>query len=186
MSAIPQFDHAFMHVVGVEGRYSNDPADSGGATMYGITERVARAYGYKGAMSAMPLDIAKVIYRARYWEPLKLNIIGLQAPKLAYELFDSGVNCGIGNAGKWFQRALNGLNLGASIYADMRVDGIVGEVTIAAWLSLVKRRGITQAETAVRRLCDCQQGVYYLELVERREKDERFLAGWSLNRLGGE
>ena len=37
-------------VIDREGRYVNHPADRGGATCWGITEAVARAEGYVGAM----------------------------------------------------------------------------------------------------------------------------------------
>jgi lysozyme family protein len=68
---VSNFDDAFIKVIGIEGRYSNNPTDSGGATMYGITEAVARAYGYTGRMQDMPLGIAKEIYRQRYWDKLR-------------------------------------------------------------------------------------------------------------------
>ena len=35
-----------------EGAYSDHPADRGGPTRWGITEQVARAYGYYGSTSA--------------------------------------------------------------------------------------------------------------------------------------
>jgi len=37
-------------IIDVEGGYVNDPSGSGGETNFGITEAVARAYGYAGAM----------------------------------------------------------------------------------------------------------------------------------------
>lgn len=178
------FDSAFEHVVGIEGRYSNDPSDSGGATMFGITERVARAHGYEGRMWDMPLAFAKSVYKSSYWDLLKLDSIGFRAPKLAAELFDSAVNVGVVRAGQWLQRALNGLNLEGTLYADMAVDGHIGPVTLASFDALWTRRG-GNAEIVLRRLCDCQQGEFYLHLAEVREKDEKFLFGWILNRVGG-
>jgi len=33
------------------------------------------------------------------------------------------------------------------------------------------------------RALNCLQGAYYIELAERREKDERFVYGWLKNRV---
>ena len=46
-----------------EGGYVNHPADRGGPTCFGITEAVARAHGYRGAMRQLPRDEAVAIYR---------------------------------------------------------------------------------------------------------------------------
>lgn len=56
------FEKAFNHTVGVEGGYSDHPSDRGGKTMFGITEAVARSYGYSGDMRSMPISTAKDIY----------------------------------------------------------------------------------------------------------------------------
>src|SRR5690349_1456205 len=45
-----------------EGGYVNHPADKGGPTCFGITEAVARAHGYRGAMRDLPRDEAVGIY----------------------------------------------------------------------------------------------------------------------------
>src|SRR5690625_2810903 len=53
-------------IIRVEGAYSNNPADKGGETMYGITVSVARANGYSGPMANMPRAVAERLYRDRY------------------------------------------------------------------------------------------------------------------------
>lgn len=179
------FDHAFERVIGVEGRYSNNPADSGGETMFGITAAVARANGYAGPMRSMPIDFAKKVYRSEYWDALRLDAIADIAPRLAHELFDTAVNCGVGVAGRFLQRALNGLNLRGTLFADIAEDGRVGPVTLEAIRALGTRRGARDAETALLRLCDGQQVARYLDLTRARDKDEAFLFGWIINRTGG-
>src|SRR3546814_16009430 len=54
-------------VIDREGRYVNHPADRGGATCWGITEAVARAEGYAGAMRDLPRADAASLYRRLYW-----------------------------------------------------------------------------------------------------------------------
>ncbi|MEN9903419.1 MAG: Bordetella virus, partial [Pseudomonadota bacterium] len=66
------FDAAIADLLGIEGGFSDDPADSGGATRYGITEAVARRHGYTGPMREMPSDLARAIYRADYWDAQQL------------------------------------------------------------------------------------------------------------------
>jgi lysozyme family protein len=53
-------------VIEREGGYSNNPNDSGGETMWGVTIRVARANGYAGPMKDMPREVAKNIYFSQY------------------------------------------------------------------------------------------------------------------------
>lgn len=176
------FDAAFQRVVGVEGDFSDDPADSGGATRFGITEEVARANGYTGPMKSLPFSTAKAIYRSQYWDALRLESVSLVAPEIAEELFDTAVNCGIGVAGRFLQRSLNVLNAGGTKFADLNVDGVVGPVTVArlkSYLDWRKREGETVMLTALNSL----QGERYIALAEARPKDERFVYGWLLNRV---
>src|SRR3546814_17123188 len=64
----------------------DDPADRGGATRWGITERVARQHGYAGAMRAFPRDEAAAIYRRLYWLRPRFDAVAARAPALAAEL----------------------------------------------------------------------------------------------------
>lgn len=177
------FVESFARVIGIEGRYSNDPADSGGETMYGITVRTARAYGYQGPMALMPLSVAHSIYREVYWDRLRLDqVAALAGARVADELFDSAVNCGTETAGKWLQRCVNVLNQNATWWADIPVDGAVGRLTIDALTAFVARRG-REGCTVLLRMLNALQGAHYIALAEARQKDEKFVYGWVLNRV---
>jgi len=96
------FDAAFTALELHEGGYSNNPADPGGETMYGITARVARKHGYAGAMRDLPLDLAKSIAKAEYWD----SVAGDELPdKLDFTVFDAAYNSGPERAEKWLGQA---------------------------------------------------------------------------------
>ena len=109
------FNRAFDLLITHEGGFSNHPDDPGGATMYGVTEVVARAEGYTGPMRELTLDFAKQVYRKRYWDACRCD----QMPDvLRYPLFDAAVNSGPGQAIKWLQAAVG-----------VKADGTIGPVT---------------------------------------------------------
>jgi lysozyme family protein len=116
------YDEALARLLVHEGGYTNHPADPGGPTNFGITLADARAYWKRDASAAdvraMPLAVAKTIYRTRYWAALCCD----QLPAgVDYAVFDYGVNSGIGRASKVLQRIL-----------DVPPDGRIGARTIAA------------------------------------------------------
>ncbi|MDQ3139994.1 MAG: hypothetical protein M3Q15_04650, partial [Pseudomonadota bacterium] len=163
--------------------YSDHPADTGGATRYGITEAVARAHGFRGGMRAFPRDEAATIYRRIYWLRPGFDRIADHAPRVAEEMFDTGVNMGPAVAAGFLQRALNALNRGAADYADIPVDRRVGPATLAALAAFLKRRG-DGGETVLLKAIEALQGERYLRLAESRPANEAFLYGWLANRLG--
>ena len=176
------FDLALKHTLGIEGDYSKHPLDSGGATRYGITEQVARQWGHAGDMSALPLGLAKRIYKHQYWDLIRLDDIVPIAAPVALEMFDTSVNCGQATAVKFLQRALNLFNLNEKYYPDLEVDGLVGRNTLNALAEFVRHRGNMGVEVLVTAL-NCLQGAFYTDLAERRPKDEAFAYGWFLNRV---
>ena len=176
------FDKAFEKVVGIEGKYSNDPNDSGGETMYGITVQVARANGYMGAMKEMPLSTAKHIYKRQYWDVLRFDEIDPVSPAIADELFDTGVNCGVAVAATFLQRTLNVLNRQQADFPDLKVDGVLGPVSTMTLRTYLAKRA-KDGEKVVLRALNSLQGARYIELAERREKDETFVNGWLINRV---
>lgn len=120
------FDAAFTRLLGHEGGYSNNPADPGGETMWGITKHVAIQHGYTGDMRYLSQETAKEIYRARYWDAVKAD----QFPDpLRYALFDAAVNSGPKQALIWAQQAL-----------DVGADGVVGDETLRAAMACDPQR----------------------------------------------
>lgn len=105
-------------VLAHEGGYVNNAADPGGATNYGITERVAREWGFKGDMRTLPRQTAIQIYRLKYWTPIRGEDVH---PAVAFQVLDAAINHGNSRAIEWLQ-------LSAGVFAD----GDFGPVTLAA------------------------------------------------------
>ena len=124
-----------------EGGFVDHPDDRGGPTRLGITQAVARAAGWSGPMRDLPQDLAIDIYRRRYWTGPRLDAIAAIAPAVAAEVFDTGVNMGVGTAIGFLQRSLNVLNRRGVDWADVVVDGRIGAGTLAAVSALLARRG---------------------------------------------
>lgn len=176
------FDRALQHTLGIEGGFSNDAADSGGATRFGVTEAVAREFGYKGEMSQLPLEFAQDVYRQKYWNLLQLDLVAVLSDRVAIELFDTAVNTGVAFAGKSLQRVLNVMNREQADYADIEVDGLVGPSTIRSLRAFLAKRGDAGIEVLFRAL-NSLQGAFYIDLAERRQKDEKFVFGWFKQRV---
>lgn len=112
------FDIAVARVFGHEGGYVDNKHDPGGKTQYGITEAVAREFGYTGDMRELPHAYAKLIYREKYWDAVSADLL---PPGIRYAVFDSAVNSGPKQAIKWLQAA-----------AGVSTDGIIGPITLKA------------------------------------------------------
>lgn len=170
-------------VIDREGRYVNHPADRGGPTCWGITQAVARAQGFTGAMRDLPRAEAASIYRRIYWLRPGFDQVALRAPAIAAELFDTGVNMGTAAATGFLQRALNALNRSARDYPDIAVDRMIGPRTLSALDGFLDGRG-SGGETVLLRAMEALQGERYIALAERRPAQEAFLYGWLANRIG--
>ena len=167
-----------------EGGYVHHPADKGGPTRFGITEAVARAHGYAGAMAELPREEAAAIYRRLYWLRPRFDQVADRCPKVAAELFDTGANMGPAVAATFLQRALTALNRGGKDYPDFTPDGRVGPATLAALVAFLDARGRKGGETVLLRALEALQGERYLRLAEKRPANEAFLYGWLANRIG--
>lgn len=184
MSERPDIDALIDALIEREGGYVNHPADRGGPTRFGITEAVARAHGYGGAMAVLPRHDAAAIYKRLYWLRPKFNQVATRSRRIAAELFDTGVNMGPAVAATFLQRALTALNRNGKDFADLVPDGRIGERTLTALDEFLRLRGKTSGETVLLRALEALQGERYLRLAERRPANEAFLYGWLANRIG--
>lgn len=183
MASHLHIDQLIDEVIGREGGYSNHPADRGGATRWGVTEAVARAHGYRGDMRAFPREEAVEVYRRLYWVKPGFDQIAIRAPKVAAELFDTGVNMGPGTATGFLKRTLNALNRGEVDYDDIGTTPIIDAATLAALDAFMAKRG-SAGETVLLKALKALQGERYVRLAETRPANEAFLYGWLTNRIG--
>lgn len=90
---------AILKTLEYEGGYTNDAADPGGPTNWGITIADARMYWKKDAtaadVKAMPRAIAVDIYRDKYWAKMNCDA---DPAGVDFATFDYGVNSGVGRA----------------------------------------------------------------------------------------
>jgi lysozyme family protein len=166
-----------------EGGYVDHPDDRGGPTNFGITESVARAAGWAGAMRDLPREFALAVYRRRYWTAPGFDRVAAIMPRAAAELFDTGVNMGPGVAIAFLQRSLNVLNRRGRDWADLAVDRSIGPATLMALRRLLAVRG-PAGEAVLLKALDALQGARYIELAEGRAANESFLYGWLDARVG--
>ena len=152
-----------------EGGYSNDPDDSGGPTKFGITQQDYSEYLGRHASASdvkrMTIDSAINIYRKRYWDGAKMDLI---SPTLQSAMYDTGVNNGVGTAAELLQKTL------VSLGYDVKVDGVTGPKTAAILASALKDHG---ARIVNNKFVDLRVERYHA-IVKEHPADEKFLAGW--------
>lgn len=159
-----RFIGALSFTVKWEGGYVNNPADPGGATNHGITQRVYDAYRKKNELPLQPvLEIASKeymdIYHANYW------LVGDcdQLPPLVDAAhFDTCVNLGPFHAAKLLQEALS-----------VNIDGVLGPQTLSA-------ANNADAKKTAAKICD-ERIAFRHERVAENPTQQVFLQGW-LNR----
>ena len=118
------YNFAITEVLKSEGGYSNDPADSGGETNFGITQRETSI-----PVKTMNVEQAKAIYKKKYWDAVNADQL---ENGVDFTVFDYGVNSGVGRAKKVLQQF-------SSLKGDKLIDAINNERK-AFLEGLIKRR----------------------------------------------
>jgi lysozyme family protein len=110
-------------IFGAEGGLSNDSADPGGLTKYGISQR---AYPQLDIANLTQDDAAR-IYDRDYFQAVRS---GEMPPPIALAVFDSAVNQSVKTAGRLLQESLG-----------VRDDGEIGPQTIQALRARLNANG---------------------------------------------
>jgi lysozyme family protein len=125
-------------------------------------------------MRDLPIETARSIAKEQYWDIMRLYDVAALSVPIAEEMFDTGFNSGQATVVKFLQRCLNVANRRATLYPDMKVDGLMGRVSIFALRAYLDRRG-KNGEVVMLRALNSLQGAFYTDLAERREKDEELV-----------
>jgi lysozyme family protein len=180
--ATDYFSPAWDRTHRAEGGYTNNPADPGGPTNHGITEAVARRFGYTDDMRDLPEATARAIAKRAYWDPLQLDAVASLVPSIAFELFDTNFNLWSGAAALFLQRSLNVLNRGGTDYVDVPEDGRIGNGTLEVLARYVGLRGPDGVRVMVACLNSLQCADYVRQCKAEPAK-EAFFFGWVLKRV---
>lgn len=174
-----------LKTIDVEGGYSNNPADAGGATNHGITQATARAWGYTGTMQALTQAQALQIAQDVFYIDPAFNLVAAIDDQLGDLLFDIGFNAGPATAGKFLQVALNALNYPAgTLGAALVVDGQLGAFSREALSKLYAWRG-SEGHQVITGMVLAQHSVRYITLSQASSSQKQFEYGWQLNRVIG-
>jgi len=151
-------------VLKYEGGFTNNPADRGGPTNFGIT---AADYGRWMGRSApatadevrmMPVATAREIYSK--WYITDPGFDKVKSDPLRLVLVDSGVLFGVGRATIWLQQELN-----------LHPDGKIGDSVLAAL------QNYQPAEKLPRRVLGRRFGAI-ADIVKSKPTQVVFLGGW--------
>lgn len=163
------YDELIARVIKREGgeQYTNNPADAGGPTKYGITLATLHQWR-KMPVSAEDVqrlteDEAVRIYRTNYF-PSWFEIV---REDIAEMLFDYAVNAGVGGVAKAVQAVLQHW----SLYDD-KIDGAFGPKSQAALRLVTNWQAFFYA-------VKCERLELYLRQIGNRPDNYVFAAGWA-------
>ena len=159
------FEAALPFILRWEGGFVDHPADPGGRTNRGVTQRVYNAWRARQGLPGRDvkhIGEAEVhaIYESGYWVPPRCDLL---AQPLDLVQFDTAVNMGPGRAVRFLQQAVG-----------CGVDGDFGPATERAVLAC-------DGGDAVLTYCKLRED-FYRGIVARKPEQGVFLKGW-MNRL---
>lgn len=161
------FEAALSHVVspGIEGGFSNHPADRGGATNRGITRETLRRWRNAPVsvedLRKLTVEETRLIYHSWYWNSVRAAELPAGVDLF---IFDMSVNHGQGRAITILQKSVGA-----------EPDGLFGPKTLM--MALTQNPGLT-----IDKMCSFRRAFYRL-IVKNDPSQEEFINGW-MNRVG--
>jgi lysozyme family protein len=155
----PLFLPAFKKLLKWEGGKSDDPADPGGRTNFGITQKAWDDFAKSHTHDVWNLteSAAEFFYEQEYWRPMRLSLCGHQC--LADTLLSFAVNQGKKTAARRLQKVLGVVQ-----------DGVLGP---QSFLSLSRANSLKVNEEFLD-----ETGLFYGRLIARRPQLIKFAKGW--------
>lgn len=170
------FEIAFQATELVEAGYVSNPSDPGGATNHGVTEKIARAYGYTGDMKDLSIDTAKAIAKKYFWDPIQGDDLAAASPVIASKVFDLNYQFYSGAAGMFLQRSL------AALGCQVIADGHIGALTVKALNDFVRKHP-AEGESVLLRSIGGLQVADYVRQTESNTAKREFFYGWLRKRV---
>jgi len=165
-------------IVRREGGYINNPADKGGPTKYGITQKtLSGALGREATekdVQDIDLELAREIYLQKYAISTRIYIL---PEHLIPTVLDFAVNSGPKRAISALQTVLNTALADLNDSETLIVDGTIGKRTLeAAQLAYVNL-----GKELINMYCDYRLS-FVRRIVENNPSQKQFLKGWE-NRI---
>lgn len=185
------FEKCLAVVLKNEGWWSNDPADSGGETIMGISRNnfpdwigwkdvdVAKTNNNLDSLKTDQqfIDLVHAWYKTNFWDKVRGDDLVQIDINLAMEVFDTAVNMNWTVSGSFVQTALNVMNFNyrtkTEFYPDLVVDGRIGNDTIKA----LKALPLADIPVLIQ-IINGYQIVRYAEIAKVKPKNEKFIRGW--------
>ena len=158
-------DRAFESLMELEGVHSDDPADAGGDTWYGISRRSYPKIGWPPTR-----EEAKNIYAEDFWAPMRLTQVKYYVAQ--EKLFHMAVNMGTRACTRYLQMVLNRCMWPG---ARLVVDGVMGPKTLKAL------NGNTEDMLGQRKVIEGLRWMsvyHYQNLAHRKPSQMKFINGW--------
>ena len=152
-----------------EGGYVNHPADRGGPTNFGITQKTLSRYLEVAVtaemVKALDVETARDIYELNYYRVPRIDKL---PPPIQPFLFDSAVNHGPRRAIKFLQEVCNDAG-----YGPLVVDGLMGPKSKAQAYACLQELGDWMLVALVE-----ERQMFYADIVTNDASQNVFLKGW--------